>query len=96
MRMLKTIVPALIALVVLMTGAPAVAAQDTDPAMPEMDIEGLEKMYGQFPEDPGTWLYHGLTHLRAGNTAAADASETSCSPDRPPKMIPTRNFFTQR
>jgi hypothetical protein len=47
MRMLKTIVPALIALVVLMTGAPAVAAQDTDPAMPEMDIEGLEKMYGR-------------------------------------------------
>jgi hypothetical protein len=27
---------------------------------------------------------------------AADVTDTSCSPDRPPKMIPTRNFFTQR
>ena len=27
---------------------------------------------------------------------AADVTDTSCSPDRPPKMIPIRNFFTQR
>ena len=27
---------------------------------------------------------------------AAEVTDTSCSPDRPPKMIPTRNFFTQR
>ncbi len=40
----------------------------------EAALERLEAMYAQFPEDPGTWLYLGLAHLRAGNAAAADRS----------------------
>ena len=27
---------------------------------------------------------------------AADVTDTSCSPDRPPKMMPIRSFFTKR
>lgn len=46
MRFIKTVVPALVALVVLMTGAPAVAAQGADPTS-GMDVEGLEKSYSR-------------------------------------------------
>ncbi len=37
-------------------------------------LERLDAMYTQFSEDPGTWLYLGLAHQRAGNAAAADRS----------------------
>src|SRR3989442_5101855 len=39
----------------------------------------------------GTTSYLSLSRLAM--TDAAEASETSCSPERPPKMMPMRIFF---
>lgn len=52
MRMFKTIVPAMLALLLLVTATPSIAAQGAPP-MPEVDFEGLEKMYGRtYSADP--------------------------------------------
>lgn len=40
----------------------------------EQALQMLETMYTQFSEDPETWLYLGIAHLRSSNVAAAATS----------------------
>ena len=48
------------------------------------------------PSRSGSAPARSAARSRLANTAAADASDTSCSPDRPPYSTPTRSRFTQK
>ena len=61
-------------------------------SIPRARDELIQRPSGVMPI--GTTSYFSLS--RAFMTAVAETRDTSCSPERPPKMIPTRIFRVMR